>query len=122
VPGADDDPARVGLLAQQAHGLRDLVDRPTVRGRPAAPLHAVDRPEIAVLRSPIVPDRDAVLLQPARIPVTAEEPQQLVGDRGEVHLLGRDEWKAVAQVEAHLVPEDTDRARTGAVVLGLSEI
>ena len=40
---------------------------PAVRGRPAAPLHAVDRAEVAVVVGPFVPDRDAALLQPATL-------------------------------------------------------
>ena len=65
IPGAHDDPPRVGLLAEQPDDLCDLVDVVAAGRRPAAPLHAVDRPEVAVLAGPLVPDRDAVLLQPA---------------------------------------------------------
>src|SRR3954467_3580259 len=65
VPGADDDAARVGIIVKQAHDLGDLVDVAAVRRRPAAPLHAVDGTEVAVLACPLVPDRDAPLLQPA---------------------------------------------------------
>ena len=77
VPGAHDDPARVGVFAKEPHDLRDLVDVPAVRRRPAAPLHAVDRAELAVLVGPLVPDRDAVLLQPAHVRVAAQEPEEL---------------------------------------------
>ena len=76
-----------------------------------APLHAVDRPEVAVGPGPLVPDRHAALLQPARVAVAAQEPQQLEDDRLEVHLLGRDERKALAQVEAHLVAEHAASCR-----------
>ena len=117
VPRAHDDAAGVGLLAQEADGLGDLIDVPPVRRRPAAPLHAVDRAEVAVLVGPLVPDRDAVLLQPADVPLAAQEPEQLLGDRGEVHLLRGDEREPLAQVEAHLVAEDADRARARAIVL-----
>ena len=118
VPGADDDAARVGLLPQQPHDLGDLIDVSAVRRRPAAPLHAVDGAEIAVLVGPLVPDRDAVLLQPADVSLAAKKPQQLVGDRREMHLLGRHEREALGEIEAHLVAEDADRSRSGAVLLG----
>ncbi len=94
---------------------RDLVDGAAVRRRPGPPLHAVHRAEVTVRRRPLVPDRHAVLLQPADVAVAAQEPQQLVGDRPEVHPLGRDQREALPQVEAQLVPEDAARAGAGAV-------
>src|SRR5690606_1738714 len=89
-----------------------------VRRGPAAPLHAVDGAEVAVLARPFVPDRDAALAQPVVVARAREEPQQLVDDGLEVDFFGRDERKALAQVEAHLVPEDAARARAGAVGFG----
>ena len=56
---------------------------------------AIDRPEIAVLVRPLVPDLDAALLQPAHIGLAAQEPQQLIDHRFEVDLLGRDQRKAL---------------------------
>ena len=117
VPGAHDDPPRVRVLAEQPHDLRDLVDVAAVGGRPAPPLHAVDRAELAVRIRPFVPDRDAVLLQPADVRLAAQEPEQLVRDGREVHLLRRHEREALGQVEAHLVAEHAHRAGPGAVVL-----
>ena len=109
VPRRDDDAARVGLLAQQPDDVRDLVDVPSVRRRPAPPLHPVHGAEVAVRVRPLVPDRHPVLLEPADVRLAAEEPQELVGDRAEVHLLRRHEWEALGQVEAHLVAEHAHR-------------
>ena len=106
VPRADDDSARVGVLAKQADDLGDLIDVSAVRCRPAAPLDAVDGAELAVRVRPLVPDRHAVLLEPAHVRVAAQEPEELDGDRLEVHLLGRHEREPLGQVEAHLVAED----------------
>jgi hypothetical protein len=78
---------------------------------------AIDRSEIAVRIGPFVPDGDAVLLQIADIGVAAQEPDQLVDDRFQVQLLGRDQRKALGEVEAHLVAEHRERAGAGAVVL-----
>jgi hypothetical protein len=85
--------------------------------RPAAPLHAVDRAEVAVGLRPLVPDRHAAFLQPLRVAVAAQEPQQFEDDGLEVHLLRRDQREALAQVETHLVAEHAFRAGAGAVGL-----
>ena len=77
--------------------LGDLVDRPAVLRRPRAPLRAVDRPEIAALVRPLVPDAHAVLLQIAHVGVAVQEPQQLVHDRLQMQLLGRQQRKAVVE-------------------------
>ena len=78
---------------------------------------AVDRAELAVCVGPLVPDRDAVLVEIADVGVAAQEPEQLVDDRFEVQLLGGDEREAGTEVEAHLVAEDRQRAGAGAVAL-----
>ena len=88
--------------------------------RPAAPLDAVDGSQLAVLVRPFVPDRDAVLPQPAHVRVAAQEPEELVRDRLEVHLLRRHEGEALGQVEAHLVAERAQRPGSGAVALRLA--
>ena len=88
VPGADDVPAAVGVGPDLLDDLGDLVDVAAVGRRPGAPLVAVDRAEVAVLVGPLVPDRDAAVLQPLDVRVAAEEPQQLGEDRPGVDLLG----------------------------------
>ena len=118
VPGADDDPARIGIGLELLDDVGDLVDVAAVGRRPRAPLHAVHRAEVAVGARPFVPDRDVALLQPARVAVAAQEPEQLEDDRAQVHLLGRDQREAFAQVEAHLVAEHALRSGAGAVGLG----
>ncbi len=70
VPGADDDPARVRIRAQQLDRARDLIHGLAVGRRPTAPLLAVDGSEIAVLVGPFVPDRDTVLVQVADVRIT----------------------------------------------------
>ena len=96
VPGRHDQPARIGVAAQLVEQRADLVDVPAVRGGPRAPLHAVDRAELAVGAGPLVPDAHAVLVQPADVGLAAQEPEQLVGDRAEVHALGGDQREAGA--------------------------
>ena len=78
-----------GLRRISATTLRDLVDVAAVGRRPAAPLVAVDRAELAVGVGPLVPDRHAGRLQRAHVGLAAQEPEQLVDDRLGVHLLGR---------------------------------
>src|SRR5204863_5563250 len=96
---------------------RDLIDRAPFRRRPAATLRAVHRAELAVCVGPLVPDRDAALLQPADVGIASQEPEQLVDDRFEMDFLGGQERKAGCQVETHLPAEGGQRA--GARAVGL---
>ena len=54
---------------------------PPVGPGPGTPLLAVDRPEIAVLVSPLVPNCDAMLFEIACVGRSLQKPQQLVDDR-----------------------------------------
>ena len=117
VPGADDDAARVRVGLEGLDHFGDLVDVPAVRRRPAAPLHAIHRAQVAVGAGPFVPDGAATLLQPLHVGVAAQKPQQLHDDGAQVHLLGGDQRKAFVQVEAHLVAEHALGA--GARAVGL---
>src|SRR3977135_1432161 len=78
---------------------------------------AIDRTELALLVGPFVPDRDALLLEPAHIGVSGEKPEELVDDGLQMQLLGGDQWEALRQIEAHLVAEDGQCAGSGAVAL-----
>jgi hypothetical protein len=80
-----------------------------------APLVPVDRAQIARLsaearalfrRRPLVPDRHALLVERGILRITSDEPKQLVNDRAQMQLLGRQSRKAFAERKAHLVPED----------------
>ena len=115
VPGRDDVAARVRIGLEQLQRGADLVDVLARRRRPRPPLHAVHRTQIPCLRGPFVPDRHAMLLQPAHVGVTAQEPQQLVDDRLGVHLLGGDQRESGRQVVAQLVAEQAAGAGAGTV-------
>ena len=107
-----------GSRADLLDDLRDLVDVPAVGGGPGAPLVAVDRAEVAVRVGPLVPDRDAAVLQPLDVGVAAQEPQQLAEDRLRVWIfLVVTSGKPARQVEAHLVAEHAAGAGAGAVAL-----
>ena len=80
-------------------------------------MRAIDRPQLAILVGPFVPDADAMLLEPMDIGFAAQEPEQFIDDGFEMHLLGGDQRKTVGQVEAHLMAEDRARAGAGAVAL-----
>ena len=60
---------------------------------------------------------DAVLVQPADVRVAPQEPQQFAEDAARVQLLRGEQREPRPQVEPRLVPEDTQRARAGAVGL-----
>ena len=77
------------MMLDQIKHVRDLVDgtvRIVRRGcGPATPLRAVYRTKIAVLVGPLIPDVHVMLLQPAHVGGTLEEPQQLIGQPLEEH-------------------------------------
>ena len=117
IPGADDEPAAVRVLANLGDHLIDLMNRTAVGTPPIGPLGTVHAPQITIRIGPLVPNAHPVLLQPAHVGVAPEEPEQLVGDTLEVDLLGRDQRKPLRQPEARLRPEDRIRARAGSVRL-----
>ena len=110
VPGRHDKAAAVGCGFDHLDKLRDLVDRFVEKERllrgaqigghgtgKGAPLVSVDRPQVAVLIRPFVPDGDAVFLEVADVGVAGQEPQQFMDDGAQVQFLGRDQRKAVGQ-------------------------
>ena len=106
-----------GFGANVLDNAGDLVDVPPVGRRPRPPLIAVDRPQLALLVGPLVPDRDALFAQVGDVRLAAQEPQQLVDDRLEVQLLGGQERKTFGQIMPKLQAETAQRARAGAIVL-----
>ncbi len=98
--------------------LRDLVDMAAVRCRPAAPLIAIDRAQVAIRVGPLIPDRDAVFLQISDIGRAGQKPDQLMNDGFEMQLLGRDQREAFLQIKTHLVTENRARAGAGTVGFG----
>src|SRR5262249_19286109 len=81
------------------------------------PLLTVHRAKIAALVRPFVPDADAAVLEIFDICVAGEKPEQFVDDRLQVQLLRREHRKAFAQIEAHLMAENGNRADAAAVAL-----
>jgi hypothetical protein len=120
IPGGHDQPPRVRVAPDLVQHPRDLIDRAAVRAGPGAPLLTVDRAEVATLVGPFVPDADAVLAQIGDIGVPLQEPEQFVNDGFQVQPLGSDERKSFREVEAHLVAEDGQGARAGAIGLGVA--
>src|SRR5271167_3536906 len=104
-------------MTKGADDLRHLVDRAAVGRGPGSPLPAVYWSEVAVRVGPLVPDRDAVIVEIFDVCIAGKKPKQFIDDRLDVQLLGRRERKTPAQIESHLVAEDRKRAGPGAVVL-----
>ena len=77
-----------------------------IRGRPRAPLDAVDRAQLAIGVSPLIPDADVVVLQPLHVGIALEEPQQLADNTVEVDLLGGQQRERLRQVIAQLRTEN----------------
>ena len=118
IPGRHDEAPRIGITPDFVDHPRDLVARRPVGGLPRAPLLAIDRPQVPARIGPLVPDRDSILFQIGNVGVASEEPQQFMDDGFQMQLLGRDQRKALPEIEAHLVAEDGFRARARPVGLG----
>ena len=69
---------------------------------------------------PFIPDGHAVLLQPAHIRLTAQEPEQFIDYGFEVQLFCRQRGKTLAQIKPRLRAEHGECARAGAVSLELA--
>ena len=84
-------------------------------GRPAAPLNAVHRTQIAVGACPFVPNAHTALFEPVVIARTLEEPKQFINDGLEVHFFGGNQRKPLGQVKTHLIAKHAARSGAGAV-------
>src|SRR3546814_16428391 len=80
-------------------------------------LRAIDRPEVAFVVGPFVPDAHAMALQVGDVGVPREEPQQFMDDRLEMQLLGGQQREALGEVEAHRVAEQALGAGAGEVAI-----
>ena len=119
IPSADDHTAGIGMVADQIKHIGNLVDGAVGvlgrRRRPATPLCAVHRAQIAVLVGPLIPDMHVILLKPTHVGGTLQEPKQFVSDAAEEHGLGGEQREIFAQIEAHLLTEQRNRTGTSAV-------
>ena len=118
VPCGDQIAAGIRVILQSVERLLDLIDVLSVWGGPGAPLHAVDRAQLAVLIRPLVPDADLVLLKELNIGLAFEEPQKLAQHRMEVDLLGGQQREGLGQVIAQLRTKNGARAGAGAIAFG----
>ena len=118
IPGAHNHAARVGVGFERFHQLGNLVNVAAVGGGPAAPLHAINRTQLAVGPRPFVPDADATLFEPVVVAGAGQKPEQFLDDGPQVHFFGGDQRKTFIQVKAHLVAKQALGAGAGAVPLG----
>ncbi|MCY1450934.1 hypothetical protein D9M71_677750 [compost metagenome] len=101
------NPAAVRVVLQRIHDVVDLIDGTAILRRPGSPLRTIDGAKITTFGGPLVPDRHAVLIQPFDVGVTAQHPDEFVGDALEMQLLGRQQREAIGQVMAELPAEDS---------------
>ena len=120
IPCRDQDPPAVRTRRDQAHRLRELIDRLPLRPLPRAPLRPVNPPKIPMLIGPFIPNRHAMLVQIAGIGVPAQKPKQFVDNRPHMHLLRRDKWKTLPQIEPRLRTKQAKGTRPRAVRPGTS--
>ena len=120
IPRSDDVSPAVGIFFDLRDDLVNLVDRAAVGGAPVAPLRAINAAQIAVLVRPFIPDRHATFVEIFDVGVAAQKPEQFVNDGLGVDLLRGEQRKRFAQTDNALRAEHGERARAGAVGLGLS--
>lgn len=116
VPCRHDQSPRIRIFLDLLDDACDLVIRLPVRPLPTPPLRTVDRTQIAILIRPLVPDRDAVVLQILNVRLALQEPEKLVNDGLCMHLLRREQRKAGSKIETHLIPEHGERSRSRPVI------
>ncbi len=78
---------------------------------------AVDWAEVAIFISPLIPNRDPVVLEILDIRIPRYEPQKLIDYGFKVHLFGGQKRETLAQIKPHLVAEYALRAHPSAVSL-----
>ena len=117
IPCGNDHTARVRIVLYLVDHVGKLVDSASVRSRPAAPLMAVYRAQVAVFVSPFIPDGNSMILEIFHVCIACNEPQKLIYDRFQMDLLCGKERESFAEVIAHLIAEHALRAGTGAVRL-----
>src|SRR6267378_3599354 len=81
VPGADYQPARIGIRFNLINYLADLIYRASIRTLPRSPLRPIHRPEFTILAGPFVPDVNVVFLEISDVGLASQEPEQLVDNR-----------------------------------------
>ena len=106
-----------GLERNLLDELTDLIDLPSIGGRPGTPLITVNRAQIAFVVGPFIPDADAMFVEVSDVGTSGKKPQKFVDDGAKMHFLGGEQGKSFLEVKPHLVPEDTESSRSGAVIL-----
>src|SRR5207344_1360586 len=76
-----------------------------------SPLLAVHRTQFSPLIGPFIPNTHAMLLKIPDIRIAGQKPQQLMDDRFQMQLLGRDQRKAFTERKPHLMSEHRQRTR-----------
>ena len=109
IPRAHNQSPAVGIFFDLSDHVVDLIDPDTIRAAPIPPLRAVNAAEIPAFIRPLVPNRDAVLIQIFDVGIATQKPEQLIDNRFDVELFGREKRKsrtARPQIESRLRPED----------------
>src|SRR5262249_48041039 len=105
------------IAPDRGNQIGDLINCLAVARGPRPPLLAIDRTEITMFVRPFVPDPNPVIVEIFDVGIAGQKPEQLVDNGFDVQLLGREQRKALRQVEPRLVAEYRQRTGPGAVVL-----
>jgi hypothetical protein len=77
IPGGYDQPSAIRIFAYRIYDTLKLIDRPSVRSSPIAPLRPVHSTQVAISIRPFAPDRHAVMRQEFDVGFAAYKPKQL---------------------------------------------
>lgn len=100
----------VRVRFKRVNNVVDLVDGFAILSRPRSPLLTINRPKIAILGCPLIPDFDTILLEPFGVGITIQEPDHLIDDALEMQFLRGQQWEAIFQVVAELTTKHAQRA------------
>ena len=116
VPRRNQQSTRIGIGLDIMNQILNLVDVAAIGTTPATPLTAVDRSQITILVSSLVPDCHLMVVQILNIRVPFEEPKEFVDNRAQVQLFGSQQRKTVIEMETHLITKRAYCACTRTVV------
>ena len=115
IPGADDQPAAIGIGFDLMDQILYLINHHTICTLPATPLFAVNRTQFAICIGPLVPDTDSVFLEIANIGFSLQKPKQFMDNAFRMHLFSGNQWKSFGEIEAHLIAKNTDGTGSGTI-------
>ncbi|MNH40023.1 hypothetical protein D3C79_1012740 [compost metagenome] len=84
----EENAAAIWVSLERLNHVIDLIDGSTILRWPRSPLLSINRPEIPLLRGPLIPNADTIFVEPFHVRIATEHPDQLIGNAFEMQLFG----------------------------------